>query len=198
MTSSRNLAIPGITGAVCAVMFFFVFPGGAISTLMHDVLHLPGPGAGIALVLAPILVFGGVFSRLATGRMGAGTLCALAFGLASILLRLLGVPMYSQGGFGTVMSLLAVAFFAVILDGTLLAAKRVTGNYRFALAGGIANLGLLAFYWVAVFPQTSRWVEWGDVPVLSLLGVAGGAVSGYIAGRCLRPLARAVTARLKE
>jgi len=196
--TSRNLAVSGIVGIACAVVYFFVFPGGAISTLMHNVLHLPGPGAGIALILAPILVFGGVFSRLATDWIGAGTVCAAAFGLAAVLLRLLGVSMYAAGGFGSAMSLLAVAAFGAILDGVFLATRQAKRSWRFALAGGLAGLGLLAFYWVAVFPRTTRWVAWRDVPLLAFLGLAAGAAAGYIAGRSLGSLARAVGPRAKE
>ena len=140
------------------------------------------------------------FSRdfLATDRIGAGTLSAVAFGLTSLLLRLLGVSMFAAGGFGTVMFVLAVASFGAFLDAALLATKRVAGSWRFALAGGLADLGLLAFYWVAVFPQTTRWVQWGDVPVLSFLAATAGAVSGYVAGRGFRPLARAMAFQAQE
>jgi hypothetical protein len=198
MMLPRNFALSGIVGAGCAVIFFFVFPGGAISTLMHEVLRLPGPGAGIALVLAPLLVFGGIFSYLATDRMGTATLSALAFGLTSVLLRSLGVPMYAPGGFGTLMFVPAMVLLGVILDGTFLATKRVTRSWRFALAGGLADLGLLVFYWVALFPQTIRWVQWGDVPLLSFLALMAGTFSGYIAGRGLRPLAGAMASQFKE
>lgn len=43
-------------GAGGAAIFLFAFPKGSITTLMHEVLDLPGPGAGIALVLGPLLV----------------------------------------------------------------------------------------------------------------------------------------------
>jgi hypothetical protein len=196
--TSRSAVVSGIAGIACAVLYFFVFPGGALSTLMHDVLHLPGPGAGIALILAPILVFGGSFSRLATEWIGAGTICAAAFGLAAMLLRLLGVSMYAAGGFGSALSLLAIVAFGVILDGVFLATRQAKRSWRFALAGGLASLGLLAFYWVAVFPRTTRWVAWRDVPLLAFLALVAGAASGYIAGRGLGSFARAAGPRAKE
>ena len=65
----KEAAICAAIGAVGAGLFLFAFPTGAISTLMHEVLHLPGPGAGIAMVLGPILVVVALVSALLTERM---------------------------------------------------------------------------------------------------------------------------------
>jgi len=164
---------------VGGAFFLFVFPKGSISTLMHHVLNLPGPGAGVAVILGPVaLVFMLVSSHMVRGA-GAALLSALAFALAySLLAAVLGLPTNEKGMFGSFRFVLALAASGVVTEGLMLPARAVRSWWRFVVAACCANLGLLVFYWIVVFPHTKGWVSWDAVPLLLATALAGGFVAG--------------------
>jgi hypothetical protein len=165
-------------GALGGAVFVFLFPKGAISTLMHEVLHLPGPGAGIAVVLGPFML---ILALLAHRRAGGAMVVALSFSVVVALLAALVSQMNPKGGFASIWFVLACAVCALGAEGILALTGKWRPSWRIILAGVAANLVLLAFYWVAIFPRTTRWVEWGDVPVLLAVCMAGGLIAGVIA-----------------
>jgi hypothetical protein len=165
-------------GAVGGAVFVFLFPKGAITTLMHDVLHLPGPGAGIAAVLGPFML---ILALLAYRRTGGPMVVALSFSVVVALLAALVSAMNPKGGFSTIWPVLACAVCALGVEGILALTGKWSPPWRLVLAGVAGNLVLLAFYWVVIFPRTARWVLWGDVPVLLCVCVAGGLLAGLIA-----------------
>lgn len=156
----------------------FLFPKGAITTLMHQILELPGPGAGIAAVLGPFLL---ILSLLFYRRAGGPMVVALAFSVVVALLAALVSEMNPKGMFSTIWLVLAGAVCALGVDGTLILARRLKPLWRLVLAGVAGNLVLLIFYWVVVFPQSAGWVLWEDVPVLLVLCAASGVLAGLIA-----------------
>lgn len=171
-----------LLGAVGALIFTFLFPKGAISTLMHQVLHLPGPGAGIAAVLGPfMLVLALVVYRWNGDKPGGPLLSTVSFAVVMALLAALISEMNPKGGFATMWFMLACAVCALGAECILALTGKWSPPWRLILAGVAGNLVLLAFYWVAIFPRTARWVEWGDVPVLLAVCVAGGMLAGLIA-----------------
>jgi hypothetical protein len=165
-------------GALGGAVFVFLFPKGAITTLMHDVLHLPGPGAGIAAVLGPFLL---ILSLLFYRRAGGPMVVALAFSVVVALLAALVSKMNPKGMFSTIWLVLAGAVCALGVDGTLVLTRRLKPLWRLVLAGLAGNLLLLIFYWVVIFPQSAGWVLWGDVSVLLVVCAAGGVLAGVIA-----------------
>jgi hypothetical protein len=169
-------------GALGGAGFVFLFPRGAISTLMHQVLRLPGPGAGIALVLGPFMLVLALTAYRWTGdRPGGPLVSMLSFAVVMALLAALVSEMNPKGGFGTVWFVLACAVCALGVEGVLALTGKWVPHWRLILAGVAGNLLLLAFYWVAIFPRTAGWVEGGDVPVLLCVCVAGGLLAGLIA-----------------
>lgn len=172
-------ALAVLAGALGGLLFLFVFPAGSISTFMHQVLHLPGPGAGIALIVGPVaLVFVLISSRLAPGT-GSALLAALAFSLVyAVLVAILGLPVNEKGMFGSVWFVAAFATCGVAAEVLLYLARNQKPSQRFALAAGGANLVLLLFYWVVIFPRTAGWIAWGKVPLLLVLSLAGGLAAG--------------------
>lgn len=185
-------AIAVLVGALGGVLFLFVFPGGSLSTLMHQVLHLPGPGAGIALIVGPVaLVSVLISSRLAPGA-GSALLAALAFSLVyAVLVAVLGIPANEKGLFGSGWFVAALATCGVAAEILLYLARSLKPPWRFALAAGGANLVLLVFYWVVIFPQTVGWIAWWKVPLLFAMGLAGGfaaGATGWILSNWIRDL----------
>jgi len=165
-------------GALGGAVFVFLFPKGAITTLMHEVLHLPGPGAGIAAVLGPFLL---ILSLLFYRRAGGPMVVALAFSVVVALLAALVSAMNPKGMFSTIWLVLACAVCSLGVDGTLILARRLKPVWRLVLAGVAGNLVLLIFYWLVIFPQSAGWVLWGDVPILLALCVVFGILAGLIA-----------------
>lgn len=169
-------------GSVGGAVFVFLFPKGAITTLMHQVLHLPGPGAGIALVLGPFMLALALTANRWTGdRPGGSLVSLLAFAVVMALLAALVSEMNPKGGFATIWFVLACIVCGLGVEAVLIVFKRLRPMWRLILAGVAGNLVLLAFYWVAIFPRSARWVEWGDVPVLLAVCIAGGLLAGLIA-----------------
>ena len=188
----QQASICAAIGIAGALVFLFAFPKGAISTLMHAVLHLPGPGAGIALIIGPFLVLVALISSCLSRGAGGALIASLTFAVAySLLVRLLEIPTNPKGAFGSLAFVAAVAAFGVAAEAVMVLGGALKKMWRCLLAGTLANAALLVFYWVVIFPGTAGWVAWGDVPLLMGLCLACGLGSGYIAWAAAKPLSRA-------
>jgi hypothetical protein len=172
--------MPILIGAVGGLLFLFAFPKGSITTLMHDVLHLPGPGAGIALILGPVaLIFIFLSSRLTQGALGGALLTSLAFAVTYTLAsRILMLPTSEKGLFGSAWFVAALVMSGVVAEMLLLLSRHLRPTWRLLLTACGANSFLLLFYWLAIFPRTKGWVSWEDVPALFALSLAGGITVG--------------------
>jgi len=171
-------------GGVAAAVFLFLFPRGALSTLTHDILRLPGPGGGIAIVVGPLLLLAMLVPALASRRTGIASIAAFTFALVCFgMVGLLQIGPGSTGGFGSPLFVPATLVPGVVVE-LLLPWRSRAGpprSWRSAAAGAAANLWLLVFYWLVIFPQTARWLEWRDLPVLAGLALVAGAAAGYLA-----------------
>ncbi len=177
----RSAGLAFLIGAVGGAFFLFVFPGGAISTLMHQVLKLPGPGAGIALVLGPVALVFMLASSSTMGRIGGASIGALGFSLSYGALR----PIFERatggkGAFGSAWFILALLICGIVADGLLRLTRRLRPPVRFVIAACGANTGLLVFYWTVIFPRTAGWVAWKAVPVLLMVSLIGGALAAVV------------------
>lgn len=180
-------------------MFLFVFPTAAISTLMHAVLHLPGPGAGIALIMGPLVILAVVGASLLSRARGGALAAALGFAVfCSALVRLLALPTNPKGAIGAPLFIGAIALSGVAVEVVLRPGGSTPGTARCLLAGAVANLALLLFYWLAIFPRTAEWVSWRDVPLLTALCLSAGLLSGYAARLLFKPLLGVFSVQCKE
>jgi len=193
--SVREIAVGSAVGAVGAGIYLFAFPAGAISTLMHAVLRLPGPGAGIAMVVGPFLVLAAMSSFFLTGARGTALIASVAFGIChAFIIRLLHLPTNPKAG-SSAAFLAALVVFGLCLEAVMAAGRPRGRARRCLLAGTLSNAALLVFYWFAIFPQTTGWVRWRDVPLLAAVCLAAGFVSGYVAGVLSRVLPGAFVTR---
>jgi len=171
-----------VIGAAGALIFLFAFPTGSITTLMHEVLHLPGPGAGIAIILGPFLTLVAICSFDRRRGIGGAVVASMAFGVAYMLLVwLIEIPTNSKGAFGSASFLAAVALFGIVTEGMMVIGKRAKTAWRCALAGAVANAAVLAFYWSVIFPRTAGWIDPGDIPLLLAVCLVCGFASGLVA-----------------
>lgn len=180
-----------------ALVFLFAFPKGAITTLMHEVLHLPGPGAGIAVVVGPFVVVVALIASLLFQGTGGALVASFAFAVTNALtVWLLEIPNNPKGAFGSVLFVVALVVVGIAVEGVMLTGKALRKLWRCMLSGAAANSVLLVFYWTAVFPRTYRWVNWKDIPLLVGLCLICGLASGCIALGVSRAISQ--TAILKE
>ena len=195
----KEAAICAVIGAVGAVFFLFAFPKGAISTLMHEVLHLPGPGAGIAMVVGPFGVLIALGSRLLSEKCGGAMIAALAFGLGyALALRFGGIPTNPKGAFGSPGFIVAIAHLGLAAEVGMALSRTLKPIWRCLLSGALANAGLFVFYGAVIFPRTAGWIAWKDVPALVGLCLAGGAIAGGLVGAVSRHLSRPLAFKGRE
>jgi membrane-bound metal-dependent hydrolase YbcI (DUF457 family) len=199
MTRRKEAALCAAIGGGGALVFLFAFPRGAISTLMHEVLHLPGPGAGIALIFGPFLALVALTSFLSSRGKGGSLIAALTFGLSyALVVWLFRIPTNPKGAFGSILFVAAVALFGLAVESVMALARAFNQPWRCLLAGAVANVVLLVFYWLAIFPRTAGWVKWKDIPLLLGVCLVGGLVPGYIAWTVSRLFPRALAHEQKE
>lgn len=172
--------IPLLLGAIGGLLFLFVFPKGSITTVMHDVLHLPGPGAGIALILGPVALLFILLSSHSVRLAPGGALPAsLAFAMSyAIPAKIFALPTSTKGMFGSARFIIALAVCGVAAEILLSLTRRLRPPWGYVLTACGANTALLVFYWLAIFPRTKGWIAWEDVPLLLLLNLVGAAVAG--------------------
>jgi hypothetical protein len=176
-----DAAVDAAIGVGGALVYLFAFPKGAISTLMHQVLHLPGPGAGIALVVGPFLIVVVILSSLRSRGLGGALTAALAFAVGyTLVMRLAGISTYPKGAFGSARFVISVAAFGLTAETVLILGRGMSAAWRCGIAGALANASLLAIYWVFIFPRTTGWVQAGDIPILLGLCLAAGLASGCL------------------
>ena len=186
-------------GAAGALIFLFVFPKGSISTLMHEVWDLPGPGAGIALILGPFLIIVALVSSLLGRGSGGAVVASLMFAVVyALVVRLLGIPTNPKGAFGGAAFVAAVALSGITAEAVMVLGKALKKRRRCMLSGALANAVLLGVYWIAIFPRTYKWIDWSDGPLLMGLCLACGLISGYIAWALAEAALGALAPRQKE
>jgi hypothetical protein len=186
-------------GGAGALVFLFVFPTAAISTLMHAVLHLPGPGAGIALIMGPVMLLVVLGASFVSRTRGGALAAALGFAVfCTVGIRLLAIPTNPKGAIGAPLFIGAVALSGLAVEVVLRPGKSAPGTARCLLTGAIANLVLLLFYWLAIFPRTAEWIPWRDVPLLTALCLSAGLLSGYAARLLFKPLVGVFSVKCKE
>jgi hypothetical protein len=187
----KGFAVATIIGIAGAAVFIYMFPGGAITTLMHQVLNLPGPGAGIALILGPLIIFFALLAARITGKAGAACTTSLSFSLMfAALVAILNLSIEDKGKFGSIEFIGAAVLCGLIIDFFLLILSGWKASlWKLIMTSCIANTGLLIFYWLLIFPQTAGWVKVSDMPILLALCLLGALVVAVIALFISKPLA---------
>lgn len=180
MVSNKEILISAIVGVIGGALFVFAFPRGAISTLMHEVLRLPGPGAGIALVMGPWIAIFSLLSGELLQKPLTVFFTTLILGLTISIFTLIGVWSETKGKFGSPEFIAGLAVAGAIMASVSHAARRTSSLIKLTTAGVLGCAVLLAYFWMVIFPQTTRWVAKGDVPILLGLAVASGFIAGCL------------------
>jgi hypothetical protein len=164
-------------GVAGAVLYIFFFPGGAVSTLMHEVLNLPGPGAGIGFVSGPFLIFFVLGSVQVHKRAGFGWITALFYTITiSLAVNAIGIYPEGKGRFGSLESVIGMIGCGLSVDLFFWIFRKMKFFLRVLLSVFCANLLFLIYHWTAIFPQTAGWIKPENIPVLILISALGAAL----------------------
>jgi len=166
-----------IFGLVVSLLVLFLFPFKGVSTLMHDVLHLPGPGAGIAFPIGMVLVAFLLASYAISKQELAPFWVAFLFGIIYNLLAPYagGIPFapFVNRFIAALLLGLGVSCMLYLLKGKAL-------EIKYFLTGALGNLIYLSLFWVLVFPFGKGWVKPSAVPILSILALCAGLAAALV------------------
>ena len=173
-----DLVLATTAGILSGLVFIFLFPGRAISTLMHQVLHLPGPGAGIGFIVGPYMV-----------------MCALIIWtyirkamVAFYVIVVSGTVQAYFGPISTVMfgpsvipyTILSAFVLGICVDLAAFALRNKHDGVGFPVVAVISTIVFMVAYWVWVFPPVKGWVTPKAAMVLIPLSIVGAVLFGAL------------------
>ncbi|MBU1627788.1 hypothetical protein KKB18_10505 [bacterium] len=181
MFKRKTITTSFFIGFFGALIFLYCFPKGAISTFMHQVLHLPGPGAGIALILGPFYILLGFLSVKVAGVLGTSSLTATFFSLTYYFIVIIfHISVEGKGKFGSLWFMLALILCGISIDVLLYLFRKLKEPWRLCITAFISNTLLLWFYWIVIFPKTMGYVKMSDVPALMGVCFMGALLVGFV------------------
>ena len=167
-------------GIIGVFIFLFLFPAGAISTAMHDVLQLPGPGAGIGLIFGPFIILIALLSYNFINKRGVIIITCSVFGVIhSILTPIVYPSMKTVGSLGPLhLRILAVVILGCALELNVHFLKERRDLFKYTFSAVFANIICLIFYWLAIFPGNKGWIELENIPILLAVTISGAIAFG--------------------
>ncbi len=182
MSQSHRFGLAVLVGVVGGLVFLAILPTGAFSTLAHNVVRLPAPGAGVALLVGPLAVVCLLIAWRVARSAGGALAGALAFSLTcTVTLAIVGRPEGGNGMIGSPLFVAALGTAGAAAELVLFLTRALKAVWlRLVLAAACANVALLIFYWVAIFPRTVGWIPWRAVPILLAVSLVAGALAGLV------------------
>ena len=174
-----DILLPLIAGLAAGLLFVGLFPGRALSTLMHNVMWLPGPGAGTGMVTGPLIILASLVVYTFRRKPLVAFITALAAGTSQTI----GSVYISPGVLtpATVpAAVLSVIVMATVLEACLLALRGLADTFALPAAAVAADLAHLGFQWAAVFPIIKRNVLPDDAALLAGLATAASVLLGAL------------------
>ena len=150
-----------LLGFATFVLFGFLFPKGAVPTIMHDILPLPGPGAGIGMIYAQLLVTGLVLSILLVKKEKAvfppALLSSTIVSALVLLFSLFRIAEFTHVLGRPYLSAAAILFCGIVVEIStyLLDKKRLRSFFSILTMQASGSVSCLAFYWFFIFPRVS-------------------------------------------
>lgn len=189
----RNSKLPGsfnlnvieiliaiLVGIIGVFIFLYLFPGGAITTAMHQILNLPGPGAGIGLIFGPFIIVLSLLTYNYIDKRGIIFITCTIFSLFhSIFTPIVYPSIKTVGSLGPLgFRILAVILLGLVLEICIFLFKNQNDLIKFPLSATISNLTILSYYWCAIFPFNKGIVEIGSIPILLGVTIFAGIIFG--------------------
>jgi hypothetical protein len=185
-TTAADFVVALIAGLLAGLLFVALFPGRALSTLMHNVLKLPGPGAGTGMLVGPYLVMISLIIFTHRRKVLVPFVTFASAGLSHTV-----ASIYLSPGVLTEPTLQA-AISSVVLSGVFLElsldiARKLPDRWAFMLAAIATDLAFVGFQWAFVFPIIGKSVLPADAALLaglsSLMAVLLGVLPALLYAR---------------
>ena len=188
-----EILIAFLMGVIGVFIFLFLFPAGAITTAMHQVLKLPGPGAGIGLIFGPFIIILSLLVYNFIGKTGIITITCIIFGIFhSIFTPIVYPSVKTVGSIGLpIFKILAVILLGLVLEIFIFLLKNRNDIIKYPMAASIANIVCLSFYWFVMFPSNKGIVKINNIPILLGVAIIAGIIfGGFIPLICKRFFSR--------
>ncbi len=175
-----DILIAILMGIIGVFIFLYLFPGGAITTAMHQVLRLPGPGAGIGFIFGPFIIILALLTYNFIGKKGIIFITCLIFGIFhSILTPIVYPNVETVGSLGPlVFRILAVILLGLVLEICMVIFKKQNELFQYSISAVISNIVCLSFYWVVIFPSNKGMIKIDSIPILLGLAIFAGIIFG--------------------
>ena len=169
-----------LMGIIGVCLFLFLFPGGAISTAMHQILNLPGPGAGIGIIFGPFIILLSFLTYNFIKKQGAIFITCSVFGIIhSIFTPIVYPTIKTVGSLGPLfLRILAIILLGLVIEICIFIFKNQKDLISYPVSAGISNVVILLFYWIAIFPSNKGMVAINDTPILLVVGILAGIAFG--------------------
>ena len=161
-----------VIGILFSIAFVFLSRGESINELVYETFHLPGPGAGIALLVGPIAIMCGLVAHVLNSKPGPMLVSIIVFGT----LMPIGQSLFNPDGLGQYpffFPLFSFIFLAIVMEILVYMFSKRNEFQRIIAPAIVANILFLVFWWVTIFPFYLK--EW---PVKEKVEVSG--FSGFI------------------
>lgn len=175
-----EIFIAFLMGIIGAFIFLFLFPGGAITTAMHQILKLPGPGAGIGFIFGPFIIVLSLLIYNFIGKRGIIFITCMIFGIFHSILTPMAYPsIKTVGSLGPLyLRIFAVILLGLALEICIFALKNQNDLFKYSISAIISNIVCLFFYWFLIFPSNKGMVRINSIPMLVGIAIFASIIFG--------------------
>ncbi len=150
--NKRDIALSVVIGAIGAVLFLFLFPGNAISTIMHQVLMLPGPGIGFGIVIGPFIIMCALIAYGLGKKQGIPLITSAAAGVfISVLIFVFQIKVAHPGTIGSAAFTAGAVVIGVVLEVMVYLLREKGELLKYAVSAVASDLIFLAYSMIAIF-----------------------------------------------
>jgi hypothetical protein len=173
-----DLVLATTAGVLSGLVFIFLFPGRAISTLMHEVLHLPGPGAGIGFIVGPYMVMCALIMRTYIRKAMVAFYVIVVSGTVQAYFGPITTVMFGPSIIPYV--ILSSFVLGTCVDFAAFALRNKHDGVGFPVVAIISTIIFMVAYWVWVFPPVKGWVTPEGAMILIPLSIVGAVLFGAL------------------
>lgn len=148
----KYILVPVAFGGFGALMFLFLFPGGAISTLMHAVLKLPGPGVGFGVIYGPFMVFFAIIASEILRKRGAALISSVAFG--AVMLAASVFKLNTAGHGNSIEFFISTVIFGLSIEAMLYILRNRSTLVKLVVSAVFADIVFLAYSLQFIFANS--------------------------------------------
>ena len=186
--NKRDITMSAVTGVIGAILFLFLFPGNAISTVMHQVLMLPGPGTGFGVVIGPFIIMCALIAYGLGKKQGIPLITSAAVGIfISVLIFVFKIKVAQPGTIGSVAFIAGAVVIGLVLELIVYLLREKGELLKYAVSAVAADIIFLAYSMVAIFSRVMP-DKYAQLTLNSVLIIFGASVIGAIIIGVLLPL----------